>query len=70
MLNLERFGRPLGLRWPWLQCTDPDRPWMGYQLPCDRKDMALSVHPLGLPLVTETRLCSKATGLGREDFMT
>jgi hypothetical protein len=39
--NLERFGHALRLRWPWLQWTDPERPWVGSKLPYDDKDMAL-----------------------------
>jgi len=39
--DLERFGRALRLRWPWLQWTEPDRPWVGSPLPCDASDMNL-----------------------------
>jgi hypothetical protein len=41
LLNLESFGRAMRLRWPWLQWTDPGRPWVGSKLPCDDKDMSL-----------------------------
>jgi hypothetical protein len=41
LLNLERFGRALCLCWPWLQWTDPGRPWLGSKLPCDDNDMAV-----------------------------
>nr|XP_040243794.1 uncharacterized protein LOC120963263 [Aegilops tauschii subsp. strangulata] len=40
-MDLERFGRALHLRWPWLQWTDPDRPWVGSELPCDQADLIL-----------------------------
>jgi hypothetical protein len=39
--DLERFGRALHLRWPWLEWTDPDKPWFGSKLPRDEDDMAL-----------------------------
>ena len=39
--DLERFGRALRLRWPWLQWPDPERPWVGTDLPCDQADMNL-----------------------------
>jgi hypothetical protein len=41
MPDLERTGRALRLRWPWLNWTKPERPWAGSQLPCDEKDMSL-----------------------------
>ena len=41
IMDLERFGRALCLRWPWLQWTDPDRPWVGSELPCDQADLNL-----------------------------
>jgi exonuclease III len=39
--DLGRFGRALRLRWPWLEWTDPERPWVGSKLPCDDTDMNL-----------------------------
>jgi hypothetical protein len=41
MTDLERFGRALRLRWPWLQWTDPLRTWGGSKLPCNEADMDL-----------------------------
>jgi hypothetical protein len=41
MPDLERSGRALRLRWPWLQWTDPDRVWTGSKLPCNSADMNL-----------------------------
>ena len=39
--DLERFGRALRLRWPWYEWVDPNRPWVGTDLPCTESDMAL-----------------------------
>ncbi|WVZ95314.1 hypothetical protein U9M48_041096 [Paspalum notatum var. saurae] len=41
ILDLERFSRALRLRWLWFQWTDPHRPWVGTQPPCDKIDEAL-----------------------------
>jgi hypothetical protein len=41
MMDLERFGCALRLRWPWLQWTDPQRTWAGSKLPCNEADMDL-----------------------------
>jgi hypothetical protein len=41
VLDIEKFGRALRLRWPWLAWTDPSRPWHGTPLPCDAADMDL-----------------------------
>jgi hypothetical protein len=41
MPDLQRFGRALRLRWPWLQWADPEHPWAGSKLPYDDKDMDL-----------------------------
>jgi hypothetical protein len=41
MLDIERSGCALRLRWPWLNWTDPALTWAGSKLPCDDKDMAL-----------------------------
>jgi hypothetical protein len=39
--GLERLGRALRLRWPWMQWTHPQRSWEGSTLHCDDVDMAL-----------------------------
>lgn len=41
IVDIERFGQALRLRWPWIQWTDPGRPWVGTTLPCDQTDMNL-----------------------------
>lgn len=41
VMDLERFGRVLRLRWPWLAWTDASRPWLGARLPCSGADMEL-----------------------------
>jgi hypothetical protein len=41
VLDLERFGRAMRLRWLWYAWTDPARPWVGTDHPCDNADMAL-----------------------------
>jgi hypothetical protein len=41
VLDLERFGRAMRLRWPWLAWTDDSRPWIGMVTPCDKGDMDL-----------------------------
>ena len=41
MLDLERFGRALRLRWLWFAWTDPDRPWVGSEVPCNALDRQL-----------------------------
>jgi hypothetical protein len=41
VLDLERFGRAMRLRWPWLAWTDDSRPWIGMATPCDKGDMDL-----------------------------
>ena len=41
IMDLEGFSRTLHLWWPWLQWTDPERPWVGSELPCDQGDMNL-----------------------------
>ncbi|WVZ77668.1 LOW QUALITY PROTEIN: hypothetical protein U9M48_025509, partial [Paspalum notatum var. saurae] len=41
ILDLERFGRPLRLRWLWFKWIDPGRPWVGTSPPCDSFDEAL-----------------------------
>lgn len=39
--DLQRFSRALRLRWLWFAWAQPDRPWVGTQLPCDDGDRAL-----------------------------
>jgi hypothetical protein len=39
ILNMEKFGRPLHLRWSWLDWTAPERPWIGFENPCNEDDM-------------------------------
>lgn len=41
VLDLNKFGRALLLRWPSINWTAPDRPWAGSKLPCNEKDLAL-----------------------------
>jgi len=39
--NLEKFSRALKLRWLWFEWHDPDKPWIGTELPVDDIDRAL-----------------------------
>ncbi|XP_040384518.1 uncharacterized protein LOC107305206 [Oryza brachyantha] len=41
MLNLEKFTRALRLRWLWHEWSDPAKPWVGMDTPCDEMDRAL-----------------------------
>ncbi|KAI4967768.1 hypothetical protein ZWY2020_014982 [Hordeum vulgare] len=41
VLDLDKFGRALHLRWPWIKWTIPNRPLAGSDLPCNEKDMAV-----------------------------
>ena len=41
VLDLEKFSRALRLRWLWFKWTDPDRPWVGYDIPCNETDKQL-----------------------------
>jgi hypothetical protein len=41
ILNMDKFGRALRLRWPWLAWTSPDKPWVGMENPCNDDDMEL-----------------------------
>jgi hypothetical protein len=41
ILNLDKFGRALRLRWPWYEWTDPGRAWVGMGNPCNEEDMDL-----------------------------
>jgi hypothetical protein len=38
VLDLELFGRALCLRWLWYQWVEPERPWVGTEVPCSEKD--------------------------------
>ncbi|PVH31679.1 hypothetical protein PAHAL_9G208900 [Panicum hallii] len=38
VLDMEYFSRALRLRWMWFQWTDPDRPWVGSEVPCNDVD--------------------------------
>lgn len=35
ILPLQKFGRALRLRWPWLEWEAPERTWVGTGNPCD-----------------------------------
>lgn len=41
IIDLERFGRALRLRWLWFSWTNPEKPWIGSELPVDDTDKAL-----------------------------
>lgn len=41
VLDLERFGRALQLRWLWFTWTNTEKPWVGSELPIDDTDRAL-----------------------------
>jgi len=41
ILDLELFSRALRLRWLWLEWAEPDRPWVGTEVPCDSVDRQL-----------------------------
>ena len=41
VLDLDRFGRAMRLRWPWVAWTEANRPWQGMVTPCDKADMEL-----------------------------
>jgi hypothetical protein len=41
VLDLERFSRALRLRWLWFRWSDPDRPWVGSEAPCNEDDKQL-----------------------------
>ena len=41
VLDLEKFSRALRLRWLWFKWTNPDRPWVGYDIPCNETDKQL-----------------------------
>jgi hypothetical protein len=41
VLDLEMFSRVLRLRWLWYQWVDPDRPWVGCEVPCSELDKQL-----------------------------
>ena len=39
--DLERFSRALRLRWVWFEWKEPDRPWVGGNLPVNEADRQL-----------------------------
>jgi exonuclease III len=41
VLDLEMFSRALRLRWLWYQWVDPERPWVGTEVPCNDVDKQL-----------------------------
>jgi hypothetical protein len=41
ILDLELFGRALHIRWLWYEWTEPDRPWVGTEIPCNDVDKQL-----------------------------
>ena len=41
VLDLDRFSRALRLRWLWFEWKDPDRPWVGGNLPVNEVDRQL-----------------------------
>jgi hypothetical protein len=41
VLDLELFSRALCLRWLWFQWTEPDRRWVGMEVPCNDDDKQL-----------------------------
>lgn len=41
IIDLERFSRALRLRWLWYQWSNPERRWVGSEVPIDSTDMSL-----------------------------
>ena len=41
VLDLEKFGHALRLRWLWQEWTDGSKPWRGLQVPCSNLDRLL-----------------------------
>ncbi|WVZ94829.1 LOW QUALITY PROTEIN: hypothetical protein U9M48_040673 [Paspalum notatum var. saurae] len=41
VLDLDKFGRALRLRWLWQEWTDDSKPWRGLQVPCSNSDRLL-----------------------------
>ncbi|CAN6246948.1 unnamed protein product [Urochloa humidicola] len=41
VLDLDLFSRALRLRWLWFQWVEPDRPWVGSDVPCNEVDKQL-----------------------------
>lgn len=72
ILNLELFGRALRLRWLWFAWTEPDRPWVGTQLPCDETDRqffrASTVVQLGDGNTAKFWQCSWLNGQAPRDI--
>jgi hypothetical protein len=38
VLDLEKFGRALSLRWLWQEWSDDSKPWQGLQVPWNKLD--------------------------------
>lgn len=54
LLDLELFSRALRLRWLWHKWCDPDRPWVGMEVPCyeiDKLSFQLSTSVTYSPVV-------------------
>jgi hypothetical protein len=41
ILNMGKFATALRLRWPWLEWTTLERPWVGTGNLCNKDDLAL-----------------------------
>jgi hypothetical protein len=39
VLNIDKFVRALGLRWPWLEWKDPTKNWVKNGNPCSYQDI-------------------------------
>jgi hypothetical protein len=48
ILDLEKFGKALRVRWPWHEWTDPGRAWVGLGNPCTKEDMNLFYDSIDL----------------------
>jgi hypothetical protein len=50
ILDLEKFGRALRIRWPWHEWTDPGHAWVGLGNPCNKDDMSLFYDSINLTI--------------------
>ena len=50
VLDLERFGRALRLRWLWQEWVDDSKPWSGSELPCTDVDRLLFNSSINITL--------------------
>jgi hypothetical protein len=41
VINLDKFGHALCLRWLWKECTREHHPWKGLEVPCNQVDRLL-----------------------------